>query len=758
MQRAFLLLCGILSSHSLLLAASGDDLPAEAPKDYGHSSHGSAYDEGPRQRPWRIEGIGHTPFPITTQVPEVQEWFDQGNALLHSFWYYEAERAFRWCIKLDPECAMAYWGLARSVQEDRERFDAFLQEAIQRKDQVSDRERRYIEAFEEAFVANLDRIDPPRLGWNATSPILAKELEKIILEDPEDLEAKALYVLNSMFRSGKYAMEAVLQQVLEIRPDHPGALHYRIHNWDSMELGHHALDSCEQYGKVAPNIGHANHMPGHIYTKLGMWHEGAIWLDRATRVEKDYMHKRLIFPFNAWNYAHNRNFLASAQSMLGMPSMALQGARDLLNAPRDPEYNKDDRGYSVFREGISALRRTLVRFERWQEILEPGRIPWRDIKPDKIWQTYCEALAHLGLGQLQEAEEQVLALRRFEKDLAKGKEGADEDARHQWQTLEGVYPLMWREAEGRLRLQKDDLLAGLSLLIEAAERECEHRKHDNDPPSYPRCLYNVLGEAYLDHGNPQLAVAAFEKALEAMPNNGFSHAGLARAWHALGDLEEAQLAYGQMLHVWSHSEPGIWQEARAHDLGLTAEPRDPSPEEQRCYAAETLATVGPNTWQPYVAPAIEALSASRETVRLQQYRGKNVLLIFYLSEQCVHCVEQLRKIQEVEESFAERDTVVLAISADPPERNAAGDLADLPFILLSDSADHSNAIRFRSYDEFEEIELHSTNFIDRKGRLRWARTGGDPFMDMDFLLNEIDRVEKIEEQGRLAPVGAVGGQ
>ena len=86
-------------------AARADERP-------GHSVHGTAFDTGLRQRPWRMEGIGRVHFPVTTRHPEVQAWFDQGMALLHSFWFEEAERSFRWCLKLDPECGMAYWGLA----------------------------------------------------------------------------------------------------------------------------------------------------------------------------------------------------------------------------------------------------------------------------------------------------------------------------------------------------------------------------------------------------------------------------------------------------------------------------------------------------------------------------------------------------------------------------------------------------------------------------------------------------------------------
>ncbi len=762
-----------LSSAALAALLLPAVLPAqeETPTGtFGHSAHGAAFDEGPRQRPWPIDGIGHAPFPVTSGHPEVQQWFDQGNALLHSFWYHEAERAFRWCIKLDPDCATAYWALSRAVPYDRERAAAFLQEAIDRKHQVSERERAYIEAWERAYVPRLGRPEVAQAGWNATSRQLAEELERIILRYPDDLEAKALYALNSLFENGRVAVDAVLQEVLRVAPEHPGAIHYRIHNWDSIEFGHVALDDCAAYGRVAWNIGHANHMPGHIYTKLGVWHEGAIWLDSATRVEKQYMRQRMVLPHQAWNYAHNRNFLAYAQSMLGLPSAALQGARDLLNAPLDPDANAKDAGYSVFREGIDAMRRTLVRFERWDTLLDADPIPWTDSEGDRMWKNYCEALAWLGRGDLDEAETRIMALRELATDLEKlpmkAPESAEEakalmadldpaeiDELFAKLRLKDIAPILHREAEARFWLAKGDTVRGLRLLTDAAELEFEHRDDDSDPPIYPRCLYNVLGEVLLDLGSARPAIDAFEKALEVLPNNGFSWSGLARAHHALGDLDAARLAYGKMLHTWSCAEDGIWQAERAHQLGLTATPQDPSPAEQRSYGTTTLDPLGPNTWQPYPAPELSALDSKGAPVTLAQFRGKNVLLVFYLSDQCVHCVEQLHAIEERIAEFGKRDTVVLAISSDQPERNASNDVGSLPFQVLSDSLDHANAIRFKSYDEFEDLELHSTQLIDARGRLRWVRSGGDPFTDIQFLLDELDRIRAIEDGGQLGTGG-----
>src|SRR5262249_25110594 len=130
------------------LAAFQADTPTVLAR-VGHSHYGDAFDTGPREKPWPMKGIGVAHFPITTKNPEVQQWFDQGNALLHSFWDYEAERSFRWCLKLEPDNAMAYWGLARAASfrgADPGRAADLIREAIQRRDRVSPREQLYIDA------------------------------------------------------------------------------------------------------------------------------------------------------------------------------------------------------------------------------------------------------------------------------------------------------------------------------------------------------------------------------------------------------------------------------------------------------------------------------------------------------------------------------------------------------------------------------------------------------------------------------------
>ena len=696
----------------------------------GHSRHGDAFDVGPRQKPWVMEGIGKTHFPITTSKPEVQMWFDQGHVLLHSFWYYEAERAFRWCIKLDPECAMAYWGLARA-SGDRERAASFMKEAGKRKDKVTERERLYIEAWEALNAPDEPKdLESTTERGNNKRDKFRKLLEKIVLKYPDDLEAKSLFALENLGGSGRYGSELILQQVIARDPNHPGAHHYRIHNWDGSE-GAQALESCRLYGKLAPAVGHAQHMPGHIFSGVGMWHEAAIAMDSATRVEKQYMRQRMIFPFNNWNYAHNKNYLSYIHEQLGMAEAAIGGARQLLAAPRDPKYDKPDE-YGTQWQGIIALMRALIKYERWDEILAPKTFPWGESVRDKTHKAYCETLAHIGLGNLEKAAKSYATHANLQSDIKKPE--------NKW--LEKTYLLQSLEMRASLALQKGDTLTGLGQLSEAAQREFEAREHQNDPPSYPRVLYNVLGRAYLAQASPLLAAAAFEKTLEMVRNDGFALSGLAEAYAAMGEKEKARDAYSRLLYVWSDADRGLKWFERARSLGLEAKPRDSSPGSQRNFKTTTLQHFGPNLWEPYEAPRLDALDSKGKRVTLEEFRGKNVLLIFYLGEECPHCLEQLTQVTKNKDQFSRLDTEVLAISSDTPERNAASlKLGALPFTLLSDSS-FENARRFKSYDDFEELALHSTILIDRRGRVHWARTGGDPFTDFDFLFKELKRLNE----------------
>jgi peroxiredoxin len=680
----------------------------------GHSSFGDAYDEGPRERPTKIDGIGSTHFPITTKNPEVQVWFDQGHTLLHSFWFYEAERSFRWAAKLEPDNPMPYWGLVRSVGGGA-RAKAFMKEASLRKARASEHERAYIEAWEYQF------------GDDAGSDGRKKfthALERIVMKYPDDIEAKAL-LGETIMGQDRVGADLLMRQVLAIDPKHPGAHHYRIHNWDD-EDGALALDSCRAYGSIASGIGHALHMPGHIYAGIGMFHESAISLDSATRAEIAYMGRRMVFPYNTWNYAHNRNYLSYAQEQLGLPGEAIRGARELLAVPLDPKDNGPN-GQTPYWQGLSALARALIKYERWDEILKDGSIPWRDQLRDKLGRRYAEAMAYLGKKDRDEAQKAVDAHALLKAEIEKGDNAS----------LKRQFEVQDLELRGSLALLKGQAIEGLALLTEAAPKELAQRRDYDDPPFYPTLMWSKIGYAYLDARSPTLAVDAFTRALDAVPNDPFTLAGLVQARAALGDRAAAVDALGRLEFVWSDAEDGNRWLRAARAAGIKAEPVDRAPGSQRNYRRTSLTQFGPAIWSPLPAPALRVMDPSGKPVTLEQFRGKNVILVFYLGVGCPHCIKQLKQLSDRAAEFGRLDTEVIAVSQDRPDENAAS--SSLAMTIASDTG-FENARRFKSYDDFEEMGIHSTILIDKDGRVYWAKHGGAPFDDFGFLTDQLQRM------------------
>ena len=357
---------------------------------------------------------------------------------------------------------------------------------------------------------------------------------------------------------------------------------------------------------------------------------------------------------------------------------------------------------------------------------------------------YEGAPEQIETGELLEAAESLRELKEMEEEVAEDQ-------------VAPFHAIHWREVEALLMLKRGETIDGLGLLTRAAQLEMEQRQIFNDPPTYPRMLYNVLGEQYIAVDSPTLAIAAFHVALAEVPNDAFALAGLARAHFELGERELAAEFYGRFLHVWSDAEPGLRTMEQVAALGIEADPTDVSPGAQRSYSSVVLDSLGPERWEPYAAPKLEARDSDGEKVTLEDYRGRPVLLVFYLGEQCPHCVEQLVAIRKRFPDFEASEVAVLAVSSDTPEVNSEFlKSGEIPYRLLSD-AEFRSAGRFGSYDDFEEIELHSTFVIDRDGRVRWSRIGGGPFMDVDFLLDEIDRIDEQPWRGPEQPESMLAG-
>jgi len=465
-------------------------------------------------------------------------------------------------------------------------------------------------------------------------------------------------------------------------------------------------------------------MPGHIFSKIGMWQEAAIAMDSATRTELKYMNDRLALPFETWNYSHNRNYLCYIQEQLGMANAAILGAKDLLDAPRDPD---SDSNY----QGMVAMVRGLIKFQRSKEILTPGYVEWSDGREAKFMRLACESMAQTWQGDLAAARKSLKEAQDLDFEISGGR---DKDP-----------SLYINVAEGMLLISEGKLDVGEKVLIRADEQEKKSRKaghYTNDPPDQPWPVARLLGDHFRKRGFKTTALAYYNRALGYEPNDAFTLAGLAMTYAAANEKERANHYAGRFAYVWSSADVTIPLAQEMKKLFPDAKPIAETPNPERKYVPASLDSFGPSNWTPFPAPKLDVLNINGKPVHLEDYRGKNVLLVFFLGEACVHCVGQLKSINDRMKDFEDQSTTVLGVcSASPQSLKDSVTLNPVKIKFLSD-AKHENARRFSSYDDFEDIELHSTILIDKEGKVRWKRTGGDPFMDMDFLLRELKRVNK----------------
>jgi hypothetical protein len=251
-------------------------------------------DEGHDHHDMMESQLGTVHFPVSCS-PEAQKTFEKGVALLHSFWYEEAEKTFTEASKQDPKCAMAHWGIAMSLWHqlwDRPKNDTLARGAAELKTAKkakakTERERDYIAAGR-AFYTHAGKAKgntakegtaKPEDDHEARARAYSEAMEKVYTRYSDDHEAAAFYALSLLasepegdttFANRKKA-GAILEKLFEIEPDHPGIAHYLIHTYDKPQLAQLGLPAAQRYAAIAPSSPHALHMPSHIFERVGDW-------------------------------------------------------------------------------------------------------------------------------------------------------------------------------------------------------------------------------------------------------------------------------------------------------------------------------------------------------------------------------------------------------------------------------------------------------------------------------------------------------
>jgi peroxiredoxin len=774
-------------------------LAQEPPADpFGHSRHGAEFDEGPRRAAYLMLGISEqVHFPVPGLGDEAQRYFNQALCQQHGFWYFEAERSFRQVAKLQPECALAYWGMALANVENWQRAAGFAAQAVQRAAGLAEREKLYVDAIaalyqiDDALRTELQSGDPERIK-KAKQAVLDKKdrdekklaraylkgLEAVVAACPDDLEAKALLAIQSWRNtdhgieiSSHGAVDALLAQVFERAPRHP-AHHYRVHLWDG-EKAERALRSAAALGDSAPGIAHQWHMAGHIYAKLNRHAEAAWQQEASARVDHAHMQRDRVMPFLIHNYGHNQEWLARSLSWTGDAAQALAIAKNLAELPRHPKFNKVDDGEHIAGYARARLVSVCEDHELWAEavalchdgFLERsdsiraevqrlgllGRALFRLGRVDDGKAVQAEVVALLGKARAARAE----ALDRAESEAFAKKEPSGktleamaEAGREPTSTVRSVLDLQ-RELQGELLLASGDAKAAL-VEFEAV----------GDLPK------TLLADAMVAAGEADKAIELLDKEVKERPNRvpteGRLFLALMAKWpdskeerarlpelrdriHALfmkmpaiRDGEAAKTPFEARIGIGVNVCGGVGEPSETAGFGDDFGPRPP------------LASLGPVTWAPQPHPGFDLPRVAGERLALPAGAGKPTLVVFYLGFGCLHCVEQLHALRGKHAAFAAAGIDVIAIGDDPLEK-AAQALAELPeekrfpYPLLADPA-RTTFRAFHCFDDFEDLPLHGTFLIDGDGKVRWQDLGAEPFLQLDWLLTESQRLLALPAQ------------
>jgi len=530
--------------------------------------------------PREMTGIGNVHMEISAN-PEAQKWFNQGLNLLHDFWDYESARAFEQSVRVDPHCAICYWGLYKAESFYHSTAKGYAGQALTKacalKAHASKRERLYIEASAayEAASKNAE-----------ARPALSQELElwrKLVEEYPKDTQAR-------IFLAGlvdhKEAL-AILQAILKEEPTNSAANHYYVHDLEATDHPEQALHSAKILASLAPASGHMVHMPGHIFFRLGNYAQAEQAFTASMQVDEHYMHEQHVQPDNDWNYVHNLMYAIANLMEEGKLNAAtalstrLTGARGELESTLYVDSTRDS---------ISRLNPRLpvaLRTADWAQVLALLQVSAPTPRRPNL-EFLAQQLIRLATGmqaiQTHDLTTADQAAIRFDAGLWRisqhdkdphppgmqagaRKIGAGGAPKLQVMPDALPQPLLRSFAVMSLELRASLLMAqrkigeAKSLFVEAAQEEKALGYHE--PPNYIRPVGETEGAAMMAAGDWLDARTAYEQALLERPRSGLALYGVAMSSEKSGDLSAAAEAYAGFLAAWKNADPALAQVTHA---------------------------------------------------------------------------------------------------------------------------------------------------------------------------------------------------
>jgi hypothetical protein len=482
---------------------------------------------------------------------EVKKDFNLATALLHSFEYDEAEKVFAKVIDKDPECAMAYWGVAMSNwhplwdQPNRAELEKGSKAlAIARNlKKKSERESDYLEAIG-MFYENWQEAE-----HKSRALAFEKAMDGIYRKYPADKEAAIFYALalnatanpeDKTYANQKKAV-AILNSIKAGGPDHPGIAHYIIHNYDYPELAELALPTARRYAAIAPSSAHAQHMPSHIFTRLGLWKESIASDLASIDAAKCYAEGAGIK--GHWDEElHGLDYVVYAY---------LQEGKD-EEAKKLVEYIKTiDQVYPINFKGAYAFAaipsRYALELRLWKDAAnletQPSNFPMERFPWQKAIIHFTRIIGAIHIGDSRAAKNDFVKLNELHDVLLK--------ARDEYKARQVLIQV--KAADAWIRFHEGKKEEGLKLMVESAELEDRTEKHPVTPGEIVPAR-ELLGDLLILSNAPAKALQAYELSLKTHPNrlNALFGAGLAAK--KSGDMSKASFYFGKVLENTASSK------------------------------------------------------------------------------------------------------------------------------------------------------------------------------------------------------------
>jgi hypothetical protein len=518
-----------------------------------------------------IAGLGKHHHPVSTRSPLAQRFFDQGLTLLFGFNHNEAKRSFKRAAELDPQLAMAYWGIAL-VQGPNYNMPAdpamskaaheAAQKALSLAAGASERERAYIEAVARRYTAD-PKADPQKLAlaYNQAMGELTRrypddlDAATLYAESKMNLRPWALYSADGTPAEGTEEIVATLEAVLKRNPDHPGANHYYIHAVEASLYPERATPSALRLASLAPAAGHLVHMPAHIWIRIGEYAAAARSNKAAAAVDAAYIKKsgvQGIYP--QMYYSHNLHFLAVAHGMQGRFADARKAADQLVE--HVGPHVKNAPPLEMFMPTSTLI---LTRFGRWDDILN-SPAPAATMPTTRALWHFARCLAYTAKGNRQSAEAERRAFLAVAAKLPADAAWGNSSARTVLQVAEN-------SLDARIALARGDRQSAIASFRKAAAAEDALRY--NEPPDWYLPVRESLGAALLLNGESAEAERVFRENLKKYPRDGRSLLGLRESLKAQGKSDAARLIQQEFQAAWQQADTAL---TRGDLLGMPAAP------------------------------------------------------------------------------------------------------------------------------------------------------------------------------------------